>query len=167
MMKNISIRWGKSNTLFMKIQRNLCCRCTADLTAESSHHENCEGLMYPLERYKSVVSEFSLSSRILRNKVLTLCQLRKTPANPAHISVNTPKHMSEIYPRNNIYTRNSVFMSQEKQTVKSANHLALTVSPFRPSHIHDCNRNGVLHKGLSNIQNYKQPTSFRPMLKYF
>lgn len=166
-MKNISIRWGKGNTLFMKIQQNRCCRLAADLTAESSDHENCEGLVQPLERYKSVVSECSLSRRIIRNKLLTLCQLGKTPANPAHISVNTPEHMSEIHQRHNIYTSYSVFMSQEKQTVKSANHLALTVSPFRSSHIHNYNRNGVLHKGQSNIQNYKQPTSRRPMLKYF
>jgi hypothetical protein len=58
-------------------------------------------------------------------------------------------------------------MSQDKQIVKSANILALAVSPFRPSHIHDCNRNGVFYKGLSNIQNYKQLTSPRPILKYF
>lgn len=72
-MKNINIRWAKSNTFFMKIKQNRCCRCTADLTAESSDHENCERLVCPLERYKTVVSECSLSRRILGNKVLKLC----------------------------------------------------------------------------------------------
>jgi len=36
--------------------------------------------------------------------------LGKTPAYPAHIPVNAPEHTSEIHPRNNIYTRYSVFM---------------------------------------------------------
>jgi hypothetical protein len=72
LMKNIRIRWGKGNTFFIKIKQNRCCKCTADLTAESSDHENCEGLVYPLERYKSVVSECSLSRRFIGKKVLTL-----------------------------------------------------------------------------------------------
>jgi len=42
--------------------------------------------------------------------------LRKTPANSAHISVNTPEHMSGIHSRNNICISYSVFMSQEKQS---------------------------------------------------
>jgi hypothetical protein len=121
----------------MRIKQNRCCRCTADLTAEFSDHEQCEGIVYPLERYKSVVCKCSLSRRILGNKVLKLCCLGKTPANPAHLSVNTTEHRCEIHPRINIYTRFSLFMSQDKQMVKSANLLALTVSPCRPSHIHD------------------------------
>ena len=113
---NISIRWGKSNTCFMMIKQNRCCTCTADLTAKSSDHENCEGLVYPSQLYKSVVSECSLSRRILGNKVLTLWYLGKTPVNPAHISVNIPEHMSEIHPKNNIYTSYSVCRRKSRQS---------------------------------------------------
>lgn len=102
-----------------------------------------------------------------REQIFNVILIGKDSCRSWTLSVNTTEGRSEIHPRNNIHTNYSLFMSQDKQRVVSANVLPLTVSPCRPSHIPDYNRKGVFHKELSTIQNSKQPTSLRPNLEYF